>query len=375
MRYPMKKSIWDHFAAIPDPRVERTKRHELHDILVTAVCAVICGAEYWTDVEMFGKVNEPWFRTFLELPNGIASHDTFGRVFAALDPQALEAAMRAFVVDLAGSSRGQHVAIDGKTLRNSFDRASAKAALHMVSAWAHENHVAFGQLAVEAKSNEITAIPELLKLLDVQEATVTIDAMGCQREIAAQIIDQGGDYVLALKANQGTLYQDVRLYLDDGIANGFVGQQDFWETVEKGHGRLETRRVWTTSEVAWLQDRHDWPGLGSLTVIERERQSNDLWERKRHYFLSSHPGHCAQRLGTLIRQHWSVEAQLHWSLDVSFHEDGCRVRLNNAAENFSRLRRIALMLLKQEKTVKAGVAAKRLRAGWDRDYLLKILGI
>ena len=371
----MRKSIWDHFAAVPDPRVERTKRYQLQDILVIAICAVICGAEHWTDIEMFGKVNEQWLRTFLDLPDDIPSHDTFGRVFAALDPEAFEAAVRAFVADLAGSSRGKHIAIDGKTLRNSFDRAGAKGPLHMVSAWVHENHVAFGQLTVDAKSNEITAIPELLKLLEVEEATVTIDAIGCQREIAAQIVAQGGDYVLALKANQGTLYEDVQMYMEDSIAQGFAGEQDFCKTVEKGHGRLETRRVWTTSEVAWLQDRHDWPALGSLTAIERERQINGQCERKRHYFISSHPGHCAQRLGTLIRQHWSVEVQLHWSLDVSFHEDGSRVRRGNAAENLSRLRRIALMLLRQEKTAKGGIAAKRLRAGWDRDYLLKVLGI
>ena len=371
----MRKSIWDRFAAVPDPRVDRTKRHKLQDILVIAVCGVICGAEHWTDVEMFGKVNEAWFRTFLDLPHGIPSHDTFGRVFAVLDPDAFEAVVQAFVADLAGSSRGKHIAIDGKTLRGSFDQASAKGPLHMVSAWVHENHVAFGQRAVDAKSNEIVAIPELLKLLDVEEATVTIDAIGCQKEIAEQIIDQGGDYVLALKANQQSLYTDVQMYMDDGIANGFTGEQDFWETVEKGHGRLETRQVWTTSDVGWLQGRHDWPALGSLTAVERKRQVNGHCERKRHYFISSHPGHCAQRLGTLIRNHWSVEVQLHWSLDVCFHEDSCRVRMANAAENFSRLRRIGLMLLKQEKTGKSGIAGKRLRAGWDRDYLLKVLGI
>jgi predicted transposase YbfD/YdcC len=370
-----KESIWEHFAVIRDPRVERTKKHKLQDIVVIAVCATICGAEHWTHIETFGKVHEAWFRTFLGLPHGIPSHDTFGRVFAALDPEAFEAAMRAFVADLAGSSRGKHLAIDGKTLRRSFDHASAKAAVHMVSAWAYEDHVAFGQLAVEAKSNEITAIPELLQMLDLTGATVTIDAMGCQKEIAGKIVERGGDYVLNLKANQPSLYEDVQMYLEDGIAHGFRGVHDTWETVEKGHGRLEIRRVWTSSEVSWLSSRHDWPALGSLTAVERERHLPDRCERERHYFLSSHPGHCAQRLGTLIRQHWSVEAQLHWSLDVCFHEDASRVRRANAAENFSRVRRIALMLLKQEKTAKTGIAGKRLRAGWDRDYLLKVLGI
>jgi len=370
-----KKSIWDHFGTIPDPRVERTKKHQLQDILVIALCAVLCGAEHWTHVETFGKVHEVWFRTFLELPNGIPSHDTFGRVFAALDPDAFEAALRAFVAQLAGSSPGKHLAIDGKTLRHSFDRASVKAAVHLVSAWAYEDHVVFGQRAVDARSNEITAIPELLTLLDLNEATVTIDAIGGQKEIAGQIIAGGGDYVLSLKANQPSLYDDVRRYLDDALAHGFAGEHDFWETVEKGHGRLEIRRVWTTSDVAWLQARHDWPALGSLTAVERQRHVNGECERKRHYFVSSHPGHCAQRLGTLIRHHWSVEAQLHWSLDVSFHEDASRVRRANAAENFSRLRRIALMLLKQEKTAQTGVAGKRLRAAWDRDYLLKVLNL
>jgi predicted transposase YbfD/YdcC len=369
------KSIWEHFAILRDPRVERTKKHKLQDIVVIAVCAAICGAEHWTHIETFGKVHESWFRTFLDLPNGIPSHDTFGRVFAALDPEAFEAAVQAFVADLVGSSRGKHIAIDGKTLRHSFDRASAKAAVHMVSAWAYEDHVAFGQLAVEAKSNEITAIPELLQMLDLTEATVTIDAMGCQKEIARQVVERGGDYVLNLKANQPSLYEDVHMYLEDGIAHGFRGVHDTWETVEKGHGRLEIRRVWTSGEVAWLQTRHDWPALRSVTAVERERQLPDRCERERHYFLSSPPGHCAQRLGTLIRQHWSVEAQLHWSLDVCFHEDASRVRMANAAENFSRVRRIALMLLKQEKTAKTGIAGKRLRAGWDRDYLLKVLGI
>lgn len=370
-----KKSIWEHFALLPDPRVERTKKHKLQDILVIAICAVICGAEHWTHIEQFGRIHDAWFRTFLDLPNGIPSHDTFGRVFAALDPDAFEAALRAFVAELAGSSQGKHLAIDGKTLRHSFDRASAKAAVQMVSAWAYEDHVVFGQLAVDAQSNEITTIPELLQLLDLTGATVTIDAIGCQREIAQQIVTHQGDYVLSLKANQPSLYDDVRMYLEDALVHGFRGEHDFWETVEKGHGRREIRRVWTTSDVGWLQARHDWPALGSLTVVERERHLADRCERERHYFLSSHPGHCAQRLGTLIRQHWSVEAQLHWSLDVCFHEDASRVRIANAAENFSRVRRIALMLLKQETTAKTGIAGKRLRAGWDRDYLLKVLNL
>lgn len=371
----MSTSIWEHFAVIPDPRVERTRKHKLGDILAIAVCAVICGAEHWTHIAEFGRANEGWFRTFLDLPHGIPSHDTFGRVFAALDPEAFEQALRAWIADLAGSSRGKHIAIDGKTLRRSFDRANAKGALHMVSAWVHENHVSFGQLAVEDKSNEITAIPKLLELLQLTDATVTIDAMGCQKEIARQIVEKEGHYVLALKANQQGLYQDVKLYMDDAIANGFTGEHDSYETTEKGHGRLDVRHTWCSSEVTWLRDRHDWPALASITAVESERQVHGRKQVERRYFISSHSGRCAQRLGTLIRNHWRVEAQLHWFLDVCFHEDGSRVRIANAAENLSRVRRIALMLLKQETTAKVGVAGKRLKAGWDRNYLLKVLNI
>ena len=371
----MSTSILEHFAVIPDPRVERTRKHKLGDILAIAVCAVICGAECWTHIAEFGRANEAWFRSFLDLAHGIPSHDTFGRVFAALDPEAFERALRAWIADLAGSSRGKHIAIDGKTLRRSFDRANAQAALHVVSAWVHENHVSFGQLAVEDKSNEITAIPKLLDLLQLTEATVTIDAIGCQKDIAHRIVAQDGHYVLALKANQGQLYEDVKLYMDDAIANGFAGEHDRYETTEKGHGRLDIRRTWCSSEVAWLQARHDWPGLASLTAVEREYCLRGQRKLERRYFLSSHSGRCAQRLGTLIRNHWRVEAQLHWLLDVCFHEDASRVRIANAAENLSRVRRIALMLLKQETTAQVGVAGKRLKAGWDRNYLLKVLNI
>lgn len=371
----MDGSIWEHFAVIPDPRMERTKKHKLQDIFALVVCAVICGAEHWTHIEEFGKANEEWFRTFLELPHGVPSHDTFGRVFAALDPDGFERAFQAWVHDLAGSSSGKHISIDGKTLRRSFDRASSKAAIHMVSAWVYENHAVFGQVSVDDKSNEITAIPRLLGMLQLRQATVTIDAMGCQREISRQIVDKQGHYVLGLKANQQALYEDVKMYLDDSVRQGFSGEHDYYETCEKGHGRIETRRTWTSSEVGWLQGRHSWPGLSSIAAVECERDIEGQRTLERRYFISSHSGRCAQRLGVLIRNHWRVEAQLHWSLDVCFDEDGSRVRVDNAAENLSRVRRIAFMLLKQEKTAKVGVKGRRLMAGWDRNYLLKVLRI
>lgn len=372
----MATSIWEHFCIVPDPRVERTRLHRLEDILVITICAVICGAETWVDIAEFGRAKETWFRTFLALPHGIPSHDTFGRVFAALDACAFEKAFQAWIADLAGSSAGKLIAIDGKTIRRSLDRASGKAAIHMVTAWVHENHAVFGQLRTEDKSNEITAIPKLLEMLDLQEATVTIDAMGCQKEIAQKVRDRDGHYVLAVKANQEALYEDVRLFLDDAIARDFQGiEHDQYEQTEKGHGRLETRRCWTTSQIDWLRQRHDWSGLQSIAAVECQRQIGEDVSTERRYFISSLPAPTAQRIGRAVRNHWCVENELHWSLDVCFGEDQSRVRIGNAAENLSRVRRLALILLKQETTAKVGIKAKRLKAGWNEKYLLQVLRI
>jgi predicted transposase YbfD/YdcC len=372
----MATSIWEHFSVIPDPRVERTKLHTLEDILIMVTCGVLCGAETWVDIADFAKAKEAWLRTFLALPNGIPSHDTFGRVLAALEVRAFERAFQSWILDLAGTSKGKLIAIDGKTLRRSLDRASGKAAIHLVSAWVHENHAVFGQLAVDSKSNEITAIPKLLEMLDLQEATVTIDAMGCQKEIAQKVLDRGGQYVLAVKANQGTLQEDIRLFLDDAVERDFRGiEHDVYEQTEKGHGRLETRRCWTTSQIDWLRQRHDWAGLQSVAVVEGRRQIGEQVSTERRYFISSLPGRTAQRIGQAVRNHWSVENELHWSLDLCFAEDQSRVRIGNAAENLSRVRRVALTLLKQETSAKVGIKAKRLLAGWDEKYLLRVLRI
>ena len=374
----MATSLWEHFAVLPDPRVERTKKHKLEDLLTITICGVICGAESWNDIEAFGESKERWFRTFLELPHGIPSHDTFGRVLAALDPDAFERSFQAWVTDLKGSTAGKHVAIDGKAIRRSLDRASGRACIHLVSAWVCEDHAVFGQLAVDDKSNEITAIPKLIEMLNLKKAVVTIDAMGCQTEIARKIREKGGDYVLSLKENQGTLYEDVRLFLDDARARDFAGiEHDVWEETEKGHGRLETRRVWCTEEVAWLARRHPaWEGLRSIAVVEaRRRVGGEPEGIERRYFISSLPGRCAQRIGRVVRDHWGVESRLHWSLDVGFGEDQSRARIRNAAQNLSRVRRIALTLLKQERTAKVGIKGKRLKAGWDAAYLLRVLEI
>ena len=371
-------SVWEHFYVLPEPRIERQKKHKLEDLLTITSGAVIGGADTWNDIEDFGEAQERWFRTFLELPHGSPSHDTFGRVLAALDPEAFERCFQAWVADLAGSSAGKHIAIDGKAIRRSLDRASGKACIHLVSAWVCEDHAVFGQLAVDQKSNEITAIPKLLEMLQLKGSTVTIDAIGCQKEIARQIQEKGGDQVLALKGHQGTLHEDVTLFLDDALTRDFQGiKHDTWEQTEKGHGRLETRRVWCTEEVAWLSRRHPaWAGLRSIAVVESRRQvGQEPASVERRYFISSLPGRCAQKIGRVVRNHWGIESRLHWSLDVCFGEDQSRARIRNAAENLSRVRRIALMLLKQERSTKVGIKSKRLMAGWEEAYLLKVLGI
>ncbi|MDP6044885.1 MAG: ISAs1 family transposase [Phycisphaerae bacterium] len=362
------------FAGLKDPRMERTKQHSLADILAIAVCAVICGAEGWTQVELFGNSKLKWFKTFLDLSNGVPSHDTFGRVLAKLDPAAFEECFLKWVADLATASQGRLVAVDGKTIRRSLDTANDKAAIHMVSAWCRANNMVMGQVATDAKSNEITAIPKLLKLLDIDDAVVTIDAAGCQKKIARQIIDQGGQYVLQLKGNQGTLHAETVMLFDQCLTDDCRGvSYHTASTTNGGHGRVEQRRIWATSEVAWFSERSKWKNLRSLIRIERQRTVNGETSREYHYYISSLPADKPVKLLDYIRGHWGIENRLHWSLDVSFREDDCRIRQGHAAENFSRLSRIALNLLKAETGCKAGVKSKRLRCGWDHDYLLKVL--
>ena len=369
-------SIADHFELIPDPRINRRKRHLLHDILVIAICGVICGADDWVSVAQFGREKEKWFRGFLRLPNGIPSHDTFGRVFAALDPNAFGRCFTSWVQDVARVTAGEVVAIDGKTVRRSFDRASGKAAIHMVSAWAATNKLVLGQIKTEEKSNEITAIPRLLEVLDLRGCIVTIDAMGCQTEIAAKIIDKQSDYVLGLKGNQGNLHAEVAAYFEQALKNDFVGTpHDFFEQEDHGHGRDERRRVWCTNDLMWFANRSEWKGLRSIAMIEEERTVNGTKSVERRYFIGSLKGDDAREYGRVVRQHWGVENGLHWVLDVAFREDECRVRAGNAAENLAMLRHVALNLLKNEPTANVGVKNKRLKAGWSEDYLLTVLQV
>jgi predicted transposase YbfD/YdcC len=362
------------FAELKDPRVNRTKRHSLGDILAIAICAIICGADGWTQVAEFGRRKIKWFRTFLELLHGIPSHDTFGRVFAALDPTAFEACFIKWIADLATASAGRLIAIDGKTLRRSLDSANGKAAIHLVSAWCGANQMVLGQLATDAKSNEITAIPELLKLLDLSGAVVTIDAGGCHKKIAQTIVDQGGHYILQLKGNQGTLHQETQMLFDQCLTDDCHGiSYSTARTVEKGHGRIEERKLWATTEVDWFAEKGKWKNLRSLIRVQAKRTLGQKTSTEYRYYISDLPADNASGLLRYIREHWGVENTLHWSLDINFREDDRRIRQGHAAENFSRLSRIALNLLKSEKTLQGGIKTKRLCCGWDHDYLLKVL--
>jgi predicted transposase YbfD/YdcC len=380
------RGLLRHFDSLEDPRVERTRLHRLDDIIALAILATVAGADGWTDMEQFGREKHDWLKTILHLPHGIPSHDTIGRVFAALDGAAFERCFLRWVEGLIEASDQRALHIDGKTLRRSFDAASSKAAIHMVSVWASKAQLVLGQITTEQKSNEITAIPKLLDLITLHGAVVTIDAMGCQRDIAQKIVAGGGDYILAVKDNQPTLHDEVRLLMDEAIGRKFEGMgYDYHQTVEKGHGRIETRRVWVTREVGWLRQRGEWANLRGVIRVESIRDVLDpaggppqRSVEQRDYITSldhrDRRNH-AQRLGELIRAHWGVENQLHWSLDVSFREDDCRVREGQAAENLSRLRRMALNLLKQEKSTRVGLAAKRKKAGWSNAYLLRVLGM
>lgn len=372
----MAGTIKTHFSDLPDPRRQAGRRHYLSDILTISICAVICGADEWSTIAEFGRSKEVWFKGLLRLPHGIPSEDTFARVFTALDPEAFERCFLSWVKALAGSRKGEVIAIDGKTLRRSFDKADKKAAIHMVSAWSVQNNLCFAQLTTDAKSNEITAIPKLLELLDLEGATVTIDAMGCQKEIARQIIAQGGDYVLALKGNHGTFHEEVALFLDRAIGGQLPGMlHDFHGQPEKDHGRIETRRAWCTAKVDWFEDRDQWPGLNSFAAVECERIEGEKTTCERRYFISSLDGTNAEAIGNVVRSHWGIENKLHWSLDVSFADDQSRARKGHGAENLSRLKRIALNLLKAESTLKRGIKTKRLKAGWEHTYLLRVLQV
>ncbi len=376
MPQSVQPTLTAHFAQVPDPRVERTKDHQLLDILVIAICAILCGANDWVGIATFGTSRLAWFRTFLELANGIPSHDTFGRVFARLDPDAFAQAFLNWTQAIRDVLQAEVIAIDGKTLRRSHDKGLGKGAIDMVSAWATANHLVLGQRKTAEKSNEITAIPELLRVLDVAGCIVTIDAMGCQTKIVETIVERGGDYLIAVKANQPRLYDDLQTMFRDAHATQFRGlAHDFHQTVEKDHGRIETRRCWTIAEPSYLKYLNTpqaWTHLRTVVMVEAERQLGASSTRETRYFIASLENNAPLALSA-VREHWGIENQVHWVLDIAFREDDSRVRKEHGPENFAILRHIALNLLKQDKTTKLGTQNKRLKAAWDQDYLLALL--
>ena len=374
-----RTSISEHFATLTDPRVERSKAHLLVEIVTIALCGVICGADDWVAVEAFGREKAAWLGTFLALPGGIPSHDTFGRVFARVNPEEFRRCFLAWVRAVVGDPGEQIVAIDGKTLRRSHDRRAGKEALHLVSAWATTSGLVVGQVATDTKSNEITAIPVLLRLLALEGAIVTIDAMGCQTAIAAQIVEHRADYVLALKDNHPLLHERVRkTFADADVAAGTtlpLGDLMAHTTTDKDHGRIEQRRCRAIDDpayLAYIDPDQAWANLRSVVCIESTRRIGETVSTEARHYLSSLPADAA-RLARTIRSHWGVENRLHWVLDVTFHEDDSRVRIGHAPENFAILRHDALNLLRQEHSTRGSVATKRFRAALNDTYLHSIL--
>jgi predicted transposase YbfD/YdcC len=379
-----KLSLIEHFEKLPDPRVNRTKDHDLIDVVIIALCALLCAAESFYDMEEFGLAKQEWFKTFLGLRNGIPSHDTFNRLFAALDPEKFLECFLAWTQSVRQAVAQEIVALDGKALRRAL--AGDQSIKYIVSAWAEDNGLVLGQLKVADKSNEITAVPRLLRVLELSGCIVTLDAMGCQRNIAKEIIEADADYVLALKGNQETVHEEVKTFLDAALAeqrgprlpgaklSPAAATLAQWETVEKDHGRLETRRYYQSVQLDWFADRAKWEGLQSVGMVEAIREINGQASVERRYYLSSLPLG-VETFARAVRRHWGIENKVHWTMDVCFREDQSRARTGYAAENLATLRRLALNLLQREKTKKRSIRGKMLCASWDHPYLTRLLGV
>lgn len=362
-------SLLSHFSIIKDPRVDRTKKHKLIDILAIAVCSVVAFAEGFEDMEDFGREREEWLRTFLELPHGIPSHDTFERVFSRINPAEMQTAFIAWIESLQTELKGKVVAIDGKSVRRSFDRATNKAAIHMVSAWVSESNLLLGQIKTEEKSSEIKAIPELLNLLEVSGAIVSVDAIGCQKDIARTIVGKNAHYVLAVKKNQPNLHEDIEYIFSVAEERGFIHETH--QTVDGGHGRVETRTYQTITDLTLVPHAEGWQGVQSVGRAHAIREVGDKKSEETRYYISTLDG-SAKDFGRAVREHWGIENSLHWVLDVSFSEDQSRIRKDHAPENVAVLRRIALNLVKKEGS-KGSLKRKRKRAAWNNDFLIKVL--
>jgi predicted transposase YbfD/YdcC len=362
----------DGFAAcwegLEDPRTGNAALHDFHELLVIALCTVLCGGQGAVDMALFARAKEPFLRRFLKLEHGLPSHDTFSRLFRLLDPDQFRAAFQRFMSRFSQTLQGV-VAVDGKVLRRSFDRASGKSALHMVSAWGCEQRLVLAQIATDAKSNEITAVPKLLEMLSLKGTIVTTDALNCQRAIAQQIVDQGGDYVLALKGNQGTLHDDVVRFLDDPECGATVGDT----TVDADHGRIETRKATVSTDIAWLQEIHQWPGLSAIGKVVRSRETADKTTTETAYYVLS-TALSGANFNQVVRLHWGVENQLHWRLDVTMNEDQDRTRMGNGPYNLAILRHMAINAMQKDKT-KGSLRGKFKRAGWDDAYLISLLAL
>lgn len=365
-------TIQKHFGKISDPRAANSL-HLLIDIITISICGVICGAKTYDQIEEYGKDNLNWLKGFLALPNGIPSHDTFGRVFSVIDPREFQNCFMEWIGDVSRKLTREVVAIDGKTLRRSYDNASEKKAIHMISAFATDQNIVLGQYKTAEKSNEITAIPMLIKMLDISGSIVTIDAIGCQKKISSTIIEKKADYVLSLKENQPQLYGNVKLYMDDIILTGKKSQDFYYhETIDADHGRIETRKYWVTSDIDWLHGKEAWRGLKSIGCVERTRETEKKVSVEKSYYIMSIESD-AELFAKAARNHWGIENGLHWTLDMAFREDESRIRKGHAPENFAVLRHIALNLIKNEASFKGSINTKQLKAAWNKKYLEKII--
>ena len=371
----LNTSFLEHFANLNDPRIERSKEHLLKDIIAIAILAIISGADGWVAIEAYGNAKYEWLKSFLELANGIPSHDTFSRVFSRIEPEQFQECFLSWVNSIVKESELEVIAIDGKTMKQSYDRNHQQKALHIVTAWSSSHQLVLGQKKVDKKSNELTAIPELIEMLEITGSVITIDAMGCQKDITSLIIKKKGDYVLALKGNQKLLYKAVKEWFKLAQKEEFVGRDySYYEQVEAGHHRVEKRQVWTIdiSKLPPLHNQGLWTGLKTVIMIVSERR---LWNKtttEARFYLSSLSSNATQ-IALAIRSHWGIENSLHWTLDVTFYEDKSRIRKQHSPENFALIRRLAINLLKQEKTSTQSLKMKRYRAAMDNNYLVQIL--